>query len=216
VTAELIEEPGGDFLAQLPRGRHGLPRDYVRLNQRERLAAATIAIVAGRGYDEATIAGIVAAAHLSRRTFYDHFSGKPQCFLAAYGLITEHLAHATRSATDPEDAWPRQVRARLDAALASLAANPDLARFLLAVPTGTAQTDVGAAHRGFLACAAAELAAGGPGAYRSPAFERAFLAGLASRILAAVDRGEGERLRDLGAELSEAYLLTFEPCVSAP
>ncbi len=60
-------------LHRLPPGRHGLPRDFVAQNQRDRLAAGTIAAVAERGYNETTIGDIAAAAGVSRRTFYVYF-----------------------------------------------------------------------------------------------------------------------------------------------
>jgi AcrR family transcriptional regulator len=199
-------------LTQLPRGHHGLPRDYVVRNQHARLAAAAIATGAARGYDQTTVSEVVAAGHLSRRTFYDHFHGKPECFVAAQGLIARHLRAAVGSAADPEDEWSVRVRARFDAALTFFAANPDLALFLLRVPSGTAQPDLRLAHRRFLDDAAAELVSDAPRRReRSPAFERAFLDGLGSRVIAAVESGEGARLLELGPELSQIYLAAFEP-----
>jgi AcrR family transcriptional regulator len=82
-------------LARLPPGRHGLPREFVTQNQRDRLAAGTIAVVAERGLNEATITQICAAAGVSRRTFYSYFSSKEECFFAAYDTIAEHLKIAT-------------------------------------------------------------------------------------------------------------------------
>jgi AcrR family transcriptional regulator len=64
----------------------------------------------------------------------------------------------------------------------------------------------------FLHRAAAELASGGRRQRdRSPAFQRALLDGLASRILAAVE--EGARLAELGPGLSEIYLLASDTSV---
>ena len=59
-----------------PRRRHGLPRDFVAQNQRDRLTAGTIAAICEHGYHETTISQIAAAAGVSRRTFYDHFINK--------------------------------------------------------------------------------------------------------------------------------------------
>jgi AcrR family transcriptional regulator len=201
----------GDFLARLPRGRHGLPRAYVLQNQRERLCAAAIALISARGYDETTISQIVSAASLSRRTFYDHFPGKPECFLAAHASIADHLAAAARAAAAPETEWQRRVRARIDAALASFAANPDLVRFFLIAPPRSGHPDLVDAHRRFLTCAANGLTAGAPSRPpRSPAFERALLAGLASLIVVVVEEGEEDRLSELGLKLTELFLAAFE------
>ena len=53
------QSPG---LSRLPPGRHGLPRDFVVQNQRDRLAAGIIAAVSEFGYHETTITQIAAAA----------------------------------------------------------------------------------------------------------------------------------------------------------
>ncbi len=201
----------GDFLAPLPPGRHGLPRAYVLQNQRERLCAAAIAVIGARGYDQTTVAQIVTAANLSRRTFYSHFSGKPECFLAAHTSIADHLAEAAWAAVGSETEWPRRVRAQIDAALVTFAANPDLVRFLLAAPSRSDHRELAAAHRRFLACAATELAAGAPShSPHSPAFAWALLDGLASLVVAAVERGEEDRLPELGSKLTELFLLAFD------
>ena len=131
------DKPGDEAalrLARLPPGRHGLPREFVTRNQRDRLAAGTIAVVAERGLNEATITQICAAAGVSRRTFYTYFSSKEACFFAAYATIAEHLRIATDVAAATQAEWPSRVTAKLGAALEFLAANPDLARFFLIAP----------------------------------------------------------------------------------
>ena len=77
----------GDFTRRLPRGPHDLPRAVVERSQRARLVEAMAACVAARGYEAVTVADVVAAAGVSRRTFYEHFEGKRECFLAAYDTI---------------------------------------------------------------------------------------------------------------------------------
>ena len=112
--------PAGDDaalrLAKLPPGRHGLPREFVTQNQRDRLAAGTIAVVAERGFNAATITQICAAAGVSRRTFYAYFSSKEECFFAAYDTIAEHLRVATDAATAAAGrvAGPGRRQARRD------------------------------------------------------------------------------------------------------
>jgi len=61
-------------LSRLPPGRHGLPREFVVHNQRERLIAGLAEAVAEHGYSGTTIAHITAHAAVSRRTFYEHAS----------------------------------------------------------------------------------------------------------------------------------------------
>ena len=88
-------EPG------LPRGRSHLPVPAVRASHRQRLLRAAIAAVAEYGYQAVTVADIVRRARVSRATFYQHFGGKDDCFLAAtaegWQLLTGLVIAAARS-----------------------------------------------------------------------------------------------------------------------
>ena len=90
-------------LARLPPGRHGLPREFVAHNQRERLIAGLAEAVAENGYAGTTIAHITRHAAVSRRTFYEHFGSKDECFVAAYDTVMEELRTRVAEAFDQED-----------------------------------------------------------------------------------------------------------------
>lgn len=79
----------------LPRGRHKLDPQLVAASQRQRLLEAIAELVAERGYSAVTIGDIVARAGTAKRTFYDHFADKLQCFLAALDGITDSLVAAS-------------------------------------------------------------------------------------------------------------------------
>lgn len=119
---------------RLPPGRHGLPREFVAENQRERLLNGVVEAVAEHGYNETTIARIAEAAKISRRTFYEHFEGKEECFLAAYEMIDAHVRTAMLAAGDPEGPWAERARARLSALLEVLSRDAAVARFFLVEP----------------------------------------------------------------------------------
>ncbi len=92
-------EPGKPNLVPriLPRGRHKLDPELVAASQRQRLLEAIVELVAEKGYAEVTIGEIVSRAGTAKRTFYDHFADKQQCFLAALDGITDALvASSTR------------------------------------------------------------------------------------------------------------------------
>jgi len=118
-------------LSRLPPGRHGLPREFVVHNQRERLIAGLAEAVAENGYAGTTIAHITRHAAVSRRTFYEHFSSKDECFVAAYGTVMEQLRERVADAFEEQREWPRAVRAGLAAMLNFLAAEPNLARLCM-------------------------------------------------------------------------------------
>ena len=75
----------------LPRGRHKLDPQLVAASQRQRLLEAITELVAEKGFPDVTIGDIVARAGTAKRTFYDHFADKLQCFLAALDVITDKL-----------------------------------------------------------------------------------------------------------------------------
>lgn len=118
-------------LARLPPGRHGLPREFVAHNQRERLIAGIAEAIAENGYSGTTIAHITRHAAVSRRTFYEHFASKDECFVAAYDTVMAELRERVANAFENEDDWPHAVRAGIGAMLRFLAAEPNLARLCM-------------------------------------------------------------------------------------
>ncbi|MEX2105381.1 MAG: TetR/AcrR family transcriptional regulator [Solirubrobacterales bacterium] len=118
-------------LSRLPPGRHGLPREFVIHNQRERLIAGLAEAVAENGYAKTTIAHITRHAAVSRRTFYEHFSSKDECFVAAYDTVMAELRECVGAAFEEQDEWPQAVKAGIGAMLGFLAAEPNLARLCM-------------------------------------------------------------------------------------
>jgi AcrR family transcriptional regulator len=87
--------------------------------------------VADRGYARMTVADIVARAEVSRRTFYEQFENKEDCFLAAYEAGAQALAADIRAAVralSPEDDWRTWTRVALESFTTGLASSPDFAR----------------------------------------------------------------------------------------
>ena len=80
--AQLTDILGGP----LPSGRHSLTRDTVLASQRGRLLDAMAEAIAEHGYGATTIAHVVSRAGVSRKTFYEHFTDKQDCFLAMYDI----------------------------------------------------------------------------------------------------------------------------------
>jgi AcrR family transcriptional regulator len=121
-----------DLPKVLPRGRHAAPRHVVEASQRTRLLEAMAAVVAQRGYAATAVADVIRAAGVSRKTFYEHFTNKEDCFLQAYELGVQLLLEAIEAAQaehahDPLSAADAGVRAYL----ATLASRPEFARTFL-------------------------------------------------------------------------------------
>lgn len=200
----------GGGLPRLPPGRHGLPREFVVENQRQRLAAGMIQAVAEHGYHDTSITQVAAAAGISRRTFYGYFSSKEDCFLDTYEMVAEFLFSTMAEAAASERGWPAAVRARLQAMLEVFSANPDLARFTLVAPITAAGTLVDR-YRALLEHLLAALAEGRPRNARRPseAAEQGLVGGLAALVVDRVDAGEGESLVGLLPDLTELALTPY-------
>ena len=145
-----------DIPRRLPRGTHGLDPSLVAASQRTRLLEAVGRTVAEKGYAATTIEDIVRGAGVSKKTFYEHFSDKLDCFLAAYEVASDELLEHVRGAQDGAGgaheaagvaragtlsggpahpgrgtAWLARTRAGIHAYLRWLAAEPALARVFL-------------------------------------------------------------------------------------
>jgi AcrR family transcriptional regulator len=129
------QDPGDDEvqpeLARLPAGRHGLPREFVIRNQRERLIAGVAKVVVEQGLAKASITSISAAAGVSRRTFYDNFETKEECFGAAIDVVARHLRAEVIEAVGTQTEWSDQVREGIRTVLRFFATSPDLARIAI-------------------------------------------------------------------------------------
>src|SRR4051794_24859038 len=80
---------------RLPRGRHGLPREAVAESQRNRIHQGMIEVVSERGYPETRVVDVIGVAGVSRKTFYELFDSKEDCFLAAYDVLVGNLVSDT-------------------------------------------------------------------------------------------------------------------------
>jgi AcrR family transcriptional regulator len=120
-----------DVPRRLPRGSHGLDPELVAASQHTRLLEAVGRAVAVKGYAGATIDDIVRRAGVSKKTFYEHFRDKEDCFIAAYEAASDELFERVRAAQREPHDWPERTRARIRAYLRWLAGDPALARVFL-------------------------------------------------------------------------------------
>ena len=128
---------------RLPRGRHGLSRHEVVTSQRGRMLRAMADAMTERGYVGTPVAEVIRRAGVSRETFYQQFSSKLDCFMAAFDAGAELLLgsietktgldRATLDGHDGRDAGTRlaQFDRVLAAYLDGLASHPGYARLFL-------------------------------------------------------------------------------------
>ena len=197
---------------RLPAGRHGLPREFIAQNQRERIITALVDTVAERGYNATTVAHITKAASVSRRTFYEHFADKEACFLAAYEMVADHIRDSMQVAAEAFEEWPQKVRAALGTMLSFLAGEPELARVCMIEPVA-AGGEIAAKHRASMQGFVEILKAGRPehsGERPLPeATEATLVGGIVSLIVREINAGRTEKLESLLPDLVELTLAPY-------
>jgi AcrR family transcriptional regulator len=99
--------------------------------QRARILSAMVEVAAKSGYLGAAVAPVVARAGVSRRTFYELFDGREDCFLAAFDWGVAQARQPVLEAYASQRSWRERVRHGLAALLSFLDAEPELARVCL-------------------------------------------------------------------------------------
>ena len=103
-------------------------------SQRARMLDGITRAVAHKGYSRVTVGDVVSEAAVSRRTFYEQFKDKEDCFLAAYATGTDALIKdmvEASLAVGPDAHWREVLQVAIDAYVGMLAADPEFARTFL-------------------------------------------------------------------------------------
>jgi AcrR family transcriptional regulator len=178
----------------------------------ERLIGATARAVVEHGAVGLSVDRIARYAEVSEDTFYEHFAGAEQAFLATTEAFLEQLVAEVDEAIAEIDGWPSRVKAAVSAVLAHLAEVSDLARGLA---IEGAAMNLAAAERQYAALDsfAARLSHGRlvyPRAASCPAsMERALIGGVASILSVHLLAEEPGALRALEPNLVELLLTPY-------
>jgi len=84
-----------------------------------------------RGAGNVTVAHVVASAGVSRRTFYDLFEDREDCFLGAFEDGIARAARYVLDGYDPDARWVDRLRAALTGLLTFLDVERDVGRLLI-------------------------------------------------------------------------------------
>jgi AcrR family transcriptional regulator len=95
-------------------------QDPFRLRLLDGLATS----IGERGYRASTVADVVRQARTSKRTFYDQFASKEECFLELLAADIEKLGESIVAAVDPEADWHQQIRQAVESYVAYIDARP--------------------------------------------------------------------------------------------
>jgi AcrR family transcriptional regulator len=116
------EEP---LYERLPRGPHRLARADVLAHQRERIQGAMASAVATSGFHATSVRQVILLAGVSRRSFYEHYANREDCFLATFDALAARtlaaVEHAFKTSGGDRE---RRLRAALAAFTASWREDP--------------------------------------------------------------------------------------------
>ena len=195
-------------LVQIDGGEQG--RRVVE--ERAKIVTAIAKAVAEYGYAQLTMEQVLAQAGVTPEEFEAYFPSLEQGLVAAQEDFLERLRLEVAAACDLDRAWPDNVRAALDAALAYVADANAMAR-AFAVEATSASLVASERHYAALEALADLLREGRrfyPGAEEMPpAIERALVGGIASIISDRLLSEEPRALIDLEPQLAEFLLLPY-------
>jgi AcrR family transcriptional regulator len=100
------------------------------------MLAAAAQAVEEVGYARLTVAQVIARARVSRKTFYDLFEDREDCFLAVFDQVVDQMSTLVSDAYEQESGWREGVRAGLLAMLRFMDEEPGLARICVVEALG--------------------------------------------------------------------------------
>lgn len=98
--------------------------------RRDALLRAMLEELALAGYREASVERARQVAGVSAEEFEAEYGGKDECLFAAYDQLTDAVVERANAVCAGGGPWPARVRSGLEALLAELAAEPQMARAL--------------------------------------------------------------------------------------
>jgi AcrR family transcriptional regulator len=189
---------------KLTGGPHGIPRPVVTKIQRDRLMRAMARTVAEYGYQDTTVRRLLGRAGLSRRTYYELFEDKEDCFLAAYDEVVDHVLGLVIEAYEEGGSPEEQIERGLRAFLQFCAEEPDVARMCIVevLAAGPAARSRRAETMERLAGLMEEALQDLRGDRKlSKLAARGLIGGVHELIYSPIDRGEVEHLPELAEQI---------------
>ena len=129
-------------------GVNGFGREGVVDIQRARMLHAMAELVSERGVANVSVAHVVERAGISRRTFYEIFSDREDCFLATFDDAIERIAERVVPVYEQPRKWRERLRAALIEFLSFLDDDPGTGRLVVVETLGAGRRAL--EHRGLV------------------------------------------------------------------
>lgn len=124
--------PGSDSRISDDAPAAPVTRESAHADQRRRILRSIGELVAKRGYADVTVELVVKRAHVSYKTFYKHFSGKEDCFIALFDSTVRSSARQIGERLETEaDTWTERVVLALTTWIDGIVADPLIARAVI-------------------------------------------------------------------------------------
>jgi AcrR family transcriptional regulator len=104
--------------------------------QHARLLEGLAASIREKGLAQTQVSDIVAHAHASRRTFYNHFADKEACFVELMNTLSDAFLAEVDRAIDREAPIETQIDQAIDTYLGLITGDPGLAQTFASGATG--------------------------------------------------------------------------------
>lgn len=195
----------------------GMAARDVAAHQLARIHAATVGIVAERGYENLKVRDVVSYAEVSTRAFYELFGSKEDCFLQTYELIARRASRRMVAAQAGEPNWRRRFQLVFEEFLRSLELRPEDARLALVEAYSAGDVALGRARqaeRVFEGMLAESLARTPGGVTIPPLVIEGMVGGIAHVSRSRLANGELAELSAASGELIEWALSYPDPSAS--
>jgi AcrR family transcriptional regulator len=196
--------------AKLRPGPKVVSHSRVTELQRQRMLSAAVEVVGELGYTRMTVAQVIARARVSRKTFYDVFEDREDCFLAAFEQAVGQARLVAIEGFELGVGWREGLRCALARLLRFVEEEPELAR--LCVVEALAADQRVAERRGELLCEVALIIDEGrlltnrePPEVTAEGVVGGILAVLHARLLA----GSGEPMSELLGPMMSMIVLPY-------
>jgi AcrR family transcriptional regulator len=180
--------------------------------------AALAEETAEKGYRAVTVADIVRRAGIARNTFYENFSSKEDCFLAASEFAFEEALRRVVEAAEKVDSWPARVNLGLAAFLNYVASEPAMARTCIVEALSAGPAAVARYERslqGFVSLFRMGRKVSPRGEELADTLEETIVGGIFWIIYQRIIVGQTQQIEDLQPELVEFSLTPYLGAESA-
>jgi AcrR family transcriptional regulator len=195
---------------KLTGGPHGIPRAVVHEVQRGRLLDAMADVIGEEGYLATTVHKVLTRARISRRTYYELFKDKEDCFLIAYDEIAEQVVETAKAACREAGSTPeRRIEAGVRSILELTEREPNVARMFIVevlAAGNTAREQRSRTMERLSELVGDALVDRGDDRQEALLHARVLIGGVHEIVYDSLIRGRAENLTDIAGEVVASYL----------